>query len=213
VLGATADVEGAARVLDIGTGTGLLALMAAQRNLDATIEAVEIDQAAAAQATDNFAASPWGSRLMVHAQSLHAFATSQPASFDRILCNPPFFRHALRSPDAARTTARHTATDTLTFEEITAFAQQFLTLAGRLIILLPPPEMQHFGRAAATAQLYPIMRLVLHHRAGSKPLRHITTFGRQPQAVAQSDLAIYAADTEIYSRNFQQLLQPFYLHL
>ncbi|GGF25748.1 tRNA1(Val) (adenine(37)-N6)-methyltransferase [Hymenobacter cavernae] len=213
VLGAAADVAGATRVLDIGTGTGLLALMAAQRNLGATIEAVELDEVAATQAAENFAASPWAERLMVHAQSLLAFANTQPAPFDRILCNPPFFRNALRSPDAARTTARHTAPDTLPFEEIAAFAQQFLTSAGQLIVLLPPPEMQHFERAANAAQLYPKQRLVLHHRAGSKPLRHITMFGRQPQAAAQTNLAIYASDTNVYSAEFQRLLRDFYLHL
>jgi len=213
VLGATADVAGATRVLDIGTGTGLLALMAAQRNPTAQIEAVEIDEAAAAQAAANVATSPWASRLTVRAQSLAAFAATQPAPFDHILCNPPFFRNALRSPDAARTTARHTANDTLAFEDITKFAHQFLTLAGQLTVLLPPPEMQEFERAAAAAQLYPVSRLVVHHRAGSKPLRHITAFRHQPQAASQRALAIYADDAAVYSNDFQQLLRDFYLHL
>ncbi|OUJ74306.1 tRNA1(Val) (adenine(37)-N6)-methyltransferase [Hymenobacter crusticola] len=213
VLGAVADVAGATRLLDIGTGTGLLALMAAQRNLGAHVEAVEIDEAAAAQAAANFVASPWASRLRVHAQSLRAFAATQPAPFDQMLCNPPFFRNALRSPDAARTTARHTAPDTLAFEDITMFAHQFLTPGGQLTVLLPPPEMQQFERAAADAQLYPITRLVVHHRAGSKPLRHVTAFSHQPQAVAQSTLAIYADSAEAYSEDFKYLMSPFYLHL
>jgi tRNA1Val (adenine37-N6)-methyltransferase len=213
VLGATADVTSATRLLDIGTGTGLLALMAAQRNPSAYIEAVEIDAAAAAQAAANFAASPWASRLMVHALSLRAFAATQPAPFDHILCNPPFFRNALRSPDAARTTARHTADDTLAFEEITEFAHQFLMPHGQLTVLLPPPEMQQFERAAAAASLYSLSRLVVHHRAGRKPLRHITTFSHQPQAVTQRTLAIYADHAEVYSEEFQKFLSPFYLHL
>ena len=213
VLGATADVAGATRVLDIGTGTGLLALMAAQRNPSAHIEAVEIDEAAAAQAAANVAASPWASRLTVHAQSLRAFAATQPVPFDHILCNPPFFRNALRSPDVARTTARHTANDTLTFEEITTFGHQFLTPSGQLTVLLPPPEMQQFEQAAKAAHLYPASRLVVHHRAGSKPLRHITAFGHQPQAVKQRTLAIYADDAAVYSEDFQRLLRDFYLHL
>ncbi|WP_324677719.1 tRNA1(Val) (adenine(37)-N6)-methyltransferase [Hymenobacter sp. GOD-10R] len=213
VLGATADVASATRLLDIGTGTGLLALMVAQRNPSAYIEAVEIDEAAAAQAAANIAASPWASRLTIHAQSLRAFAATQPAAFDHILCNPPFFRNALRSPDAARTTARHTADDTLAFEEITEFAHRFLTPDGKLTVLLPPPEMQQFERAAAVASLYPVSRLVVHHRAGSKPLRHITTFSHQPQAITQQNLAIYADHAEVYSDDFQRLLSPFYLYL
>jgi len=142
---------------------------------------------------------------------LRAFAATQPAAFDHMLCNPPFFRNALRSPDAARTTARHTAHDTLAFEDIVAFAHQFLTPDGQLTVLLPPPEMQQFEHAAA--HLHPISRLVVHHRASSKPLRHITAFGRQPQVVEQRTLAIYADSTEAYSEDFQRLLSPFYLHL
>ncbi|WP_400191136.1 tRNA1(Val) (adenine(37)-N6)-methyltransferase [Hymenobacter sp. B81] len=213
VLGAVAAVAGAARLLDVGTGTGLLALMAAQRNPAARIEAVELDAAAAAQAAANVAASPWAGRIRVHAQSLQDFAATQPAPFDHILSNPPFFRHSLRSPDAQRTTARHTAADTLTFAELARFAADFLTAAGQLTVLLPPPEMQHFEREARQAGLYPSRQLVLRHRPGSKPLRHITAFSRQPAAVAEQELTLHESDEAGYSPAFQALLRDFYLHL
>ena len=211
VLGAVADVTGATRLLDIGTGTGLLALMAAQRNPTACIEAVELDEAAAAQARANFTASPWASRLTLHPQALAAFAATRPSPFDSILCNPPFFRHSLRPPDARRATARHPAPDTLSFAELARFATDFLTAAGRLTVLLPPPEMQHFELEANRAGLFPMTRLVLRHRAGSKPLRHITAFGRQPQPVQQQELLVTEGET--YSTAFRALLGPFYLAL
>jgi tRNA1Val (adenine37-N6)-methyltransferase len=211
VLGAVADITQAQRVLDVGTGTGLLALMAAQRSATAHIEAVELDPAAAAQAAENFQASPWATRLSLHAQPLAEFAAARPAPFDHILCNPPFFRHSLRPPDARRATARHTAPDTLSFPELAQFAAEFLTAQGRLTVLLPPPEMQHFERDATQASLFPVTRLVLRHRTGSKPLRHITTFGRQPQPVQNQELLV--TENDEYSPDFRALLSPFYLAL
>ena len=211
VLGAAAPIIGARRILDIGTGTGLLALMAAQRSPTAQIEAVELDEAAAAQAQVNFARSPWANQLTLHPQSLAQFAATQPTFFDHILCNPPFFQHSLRPPDARRATARHTAPDTLSFAELARFASAFSTPEGRLTVLLPPPEMQHFELEATRAALFPLTRLVLRHRAGSKPLRHITTFGRQLQPVLQQELLV--TEGEAYSAAFKALLGPFYLAL
>ncbi|GAB3224533.1 methyltransferase [Hymenobacter seoulensis] len=213
VLGAVAPVQGAARILDIGTGTGLLALMAAQRNPTAQLVAVELDEAAAAQAAANFRASPWAERLELRAMPLAQLAASTPAPFDHILCNPPFFRNSLRSPDGPRTTARHTATDSLTFAELAKFAADFLAPAGQLTVLLPPPEMQHFEQDATAAGLYPSVRRVMQHRPGSKPLRHITTFGRQADLVTEELLALHEKETEAYTRQFQELLGPFYMAL
>jgi tRNA1Val (adenine37-N6)-methyltransferase len=212
VLGAAAAVEGARRILDVGTGTGLLALMAAQRNPAARIEAVEIDAAAAAQAAQNVASSPWAARIRVHPQSLAAYAATQPGRFDHILSNPPFFRRSLRSPDAQRTAARHAAEDTLSFAELAAFAAAHLTPAGRLTVLLPPPEMQEFEREAARNGLFPATRLVVQHRPGSKPLRHITAFGPNEAAVATTPLCLHDPD-EAYSAAFRALLGDFYLAL
>ncbi|TGD80603.1 tRNA1(Val) (adenine(37)-N6)-methyltransferase [Hymenobacter wooponensis] len=213
VLGAVADLTAAQHILDIGTGTGLLALMAAQRNPTACIEAVELDTAAAAQAAGNFRSSPWRNRLTVHAMSLGQFAATNPAAFDHIICNPPFFRHSLRSPDAQRTTARHTAPDSLTFQELANFAAEFLHPLGHLTVLLPLPEMQHFERAASQAGLYPISRMVMHHRPGSKPLRHITSFSKTAAALDVQELFLHEAATEVYSKQFQNLLGQFYLAL
>ncbi|MCA8830685.1 tRNA1(Val) (adenine(37)-N6)-methyltransferase [Hymenobacter pini] len=211
VLGAVAPVAGARRILDVGTGTGLLALMAAQRNPTAYLEAVELDEAAAAQAAANFAASQWAERLVLHPVPLAALAATHPQPFDLILCNPPFFRNSLRSPSAQRTTARHTAADTLTFGELAGFAARFLMPGGQLTVLLPPPEMKQFEQEAAAVGLHPVFRLILYHRPGSKPLRHITTFSRQPGLVQQQELPLHEATSEDYSAWFREALGPFYL--
>jgi tRNA1Val (adenine37-N6)-methyltransferase len=211
VLGAVAAVAGNARILDVGTGTGLLALMAAQRNPAALIEAVEIDAAAAGQAARNVAASAWSSRIRVHHQSLAQYAATRPGRFDHILSNPPFFRRSLRSPDAQRSAARHAADDTLSFAELAVFAAAHLTPAGRLTVLLPLPEMREFEREAKRVGLCLAQQLILHHRPGSKPLRHISSFGFAPQPAALlTELFIHDAD-EAYSATFRALLRDFYL--
>ncbi len=214
VLGAALDLRGAVRLLDVGTGTGLLALMAAQRHPTVEIEAVEIDPAAAAQAAANAAASPWGPRVRVHPLSLAAYAAAGPGRFSHVVCNPPFFQQALRSPDAARSAARHAAADTLTFAEISRFAAGFLTVEGRLTVLLPVPEMDRFARAAAAAGLHPATRLVLRHRPGSRALRQVVAFGRgAPGPVVEQELAIRTADDAGYSDAYRALLAGFYLAL
>ena len=214
LLGAAADLAGATRLLDIGTGTGLLALMAAQRHPSVEIVAVELAETAAAQAAANMAGSPWGNRIQVRAQSLADYAATQPAPFSHIICNPPFFRQSLRSPDAARNTARHTADDTLSFGALATFAQEFLQTGGLLTVLLPPPEMRTFEQVAAAAGLHPATRLVVRHRPGSRPLRHITGFRPAAGAPQETELTIRTAESEAeYSAEFRALLAGFYLAL
>lgn len=221
LLGAAADLSNATRLLDIGTGTGLLALMAAQRHPTVAIEAVEIDAAAAAQAAGNVAGSPWAGRIRVHARSLAAYASTAPAlvansglGFSHIICNPPFFRQSLHSPDATRTTARHEAADTLSFEALATFAAGLLAANGRLTVLLPPTEMRDFEAITAHFGLHPTTRLVVRHRPGSRPLRHITGFRQGASVIQESELTIRTAESEVeYSAAFRALLAGFYLAL
>jgi tRNA1Val (adenine37-N6)-methyltransferase len=213
LLGAAADLTGATRVLDIGTGTGLLALMVAQRAPAAEIEAIEIDSLAAAQAAANVAASPWANRLAVRPLSLAAYAATQPAPFSHIICNPPFFRRSLAPPDAARATARHAGEASLTFGDIAGFAAAHLQPGGTLTVLLPPPEMQHFVQEVLANQLLLRAQLAVRHRAGGRITRCISEFGLMgPAAVSQRELVIQDADGT-YTADFRALLAGFYLAL
>ena len=214
LLGAAAPLAGASRVLDLGTGTGLLALMAAQRAPAACIEAIEIDPIAAAQAAANVAASPWADRISVRPLSLAAYAASWPAPFSHIVCNPPFFRQSLPSPDAARTVARHAGAASLTHHELAAFSAAFLLPAGTLTVLLPPNEMAHFEQEAQAVGLATQARLVLRHQASGRVTRCINRFGpERPTIVVETELAIKAADGQAYSSVFKELLADFYLAL
>lgn len=213
ILGAAADLTAATRVLDLGTGTGLLSLMAAQRAPAATIEAIEIDPVAAAQAAANVAGSPWADRIRVRPLSLAAYAATRPGLFSHIICNPPFFRRSLAPPDAARATARHAGANSLTFGDIISFAGAHIGPGGTLTVLLPPPEMQQFEQEAAAAGLPGRARLVVQHRPGGRATRCISTFGRgEPVKIRVGSLVIQEADGA-YSAAFRALLGGFYLAL
>lgn len=207
VLGAWAEVAGASRILDIGTGTGLLALMAAQRS-EAEITAVEIDAAAAAQAGENFAASPWKNRIKLELKSLQHYGKTQPQSFEVIFCNPPFFQASLKSPDAAKTIAKHT--QELPFEDLLTFVKQHLTPEGTFYLLLPAPEAEIFRNLAQPAGLLPFSRLELFTQAGGKHLRTIYayTFGEKP---LQTERLYVRNPDQTYTAEFANLLQDYYL--
>lgn len=132
-------------ILDIGAGTGLISLMLAQRNPHALIDAVEVDPSAASQCLDNFLASPWSSRLSVHAASLSEFTSyTTPSSaasrsdspfYSLIVSNPPFYDATLKPDDTARAVARHK--DSLPAADIMRFAATHLTPSGTLALIYP----------------------------------------------------------------------------
>ncbi|WP_114781362.1 tRNA1(Val) (adenine(37)-N6)-methyltransferase [Botryobacter ruber] len=209
VFGAAVVVAGAERILDIGTGTGLLALMVAQRS-EAKIEAVEINAAAQQQAAANFGQSPWADRLQLHPVSLQEFAARNQAQYDVILSNPPFFLDSLKSGDAAKNTAKHTGE--LLFEDILAFAQRHLTPDGKLYLLLPPAEALHFAQLATHYQLYLSNTLEVYTRVEGKCIRHIQTYTFRPAAApAFQKLYIREKDATTYTQDFANLLRDYYL--
>ena len=213
LLGAAVDLTGVTRLLDVGTGTGLLALMAAQRHPTAAIEAVELDPAAAAQAARNVAASPWAGRIRVLAHSLARHAATQPAPYSHVVCNPPFFGHSLPSAGAARRLARHAGPASLSFEELAGFAADFLLPAGNLTVLLPPPEMAGFERTAAAVGLRCAARLAVRHRPAGRVTRLISCFSRAAVLPVEAELIIHAGAGPEYSVEFRRLLSGFYLAL
>lgn len=134
LLGAWANVCEDDSILDIGTGSGLIALMVAQRNNSAQIIGIDIDEGAVKQATENVAESKWRERIQILLSSLQDFA-EKPQQFSHIISNPPFFNNSLKAPDKARSTARHT--DTLLFSELIHCSVKLLRVGGKLSLILP----------------------------------------------------------------------------
>lgn len=186
VLGAWAGVEGAARILDLGTGTGLLALMAAQRNPAARIDAVEIDDASAEQAAENAAASPWAGRVRVHRMDARRLRTPEP--FDLILCNPPYYAGEMDSPHARAAVARHGAE--LSFAELARTAAALLADRGRLACIIPLGREAELLGLCAAAGLVPVRRCVLRYLAGRPPKRVLLELARSGACSEEPELVV-----------------------
>ena len=155
------------RVLDIGTGSGLIALMLAQRLHSASLLAIDVDEAAVAQAAENFASSPWAERLEVAHTALQDLSTEP---FDLIVSNPPYFTDSLKNPDSQRRAARHT--DSLSHAQLLDNAQRLLTDGGTLAVILPAEAEEPFLALARPRGLTPYIITRVHTRAG-KPAKRV----------------------------------------
>jgi len=145
LLGAWAELERQdGRVLDIGTGTGLIALMMAQRFPNARVTAIDIDEMAVSQAADNVKHSPFADRIGVVQADVNVFEPTE--KFDSIVCNPPFFNHALICPDNKRTLARHTLS--LSYRQLMTAAYRLLDEEGLFSVIIPNDFFQHMESEA-----------------------------------------------------------------
>lgn len=200
LLGAWADVHSSSRILDLGTGTGLVALMAAQRAPEASVTAVELDSAAAGQAAENFAASPFGGRLVAICCDAAKFTADLP--FDHIISNPPFFFSELKSPDAARSLARHVGG--MSPETIGACADRLLTPVGRLSIIIPASDEGRWWQGLAAGGFSPRRICRVKTTLKKPPRRTLMEFGRGAGECVFDEIMIGG-------ERFKQLTSEFYL--
>lgn len=200
--------QGPCRVLDIGTGTGLMAIMAAQRSAGAHVTAIDIDPDCTAQARDNAAASPWSDRITVEECPLQEFDAAE--KFDVAISNPPYFTDSLLPPDSARSAARHTVA--LAFEDLAAGVARNLLPDGTFSLILPPAEMERF-RAAAHGRLFPRRLCEVWSTPASGVKRVMAEFGMQPapDGVETERLIIEDGGPLRYSDGYRRLTQDFYL--
>lgn len=193
-------------ILDIGTGTGLLSLMLAQK-CSAPVHAVEIDGAAASQASENFASSPWKERLHVHHSPIQQFSHQPINGFDFIIANPPFFDNDLKSEDQKRNLALHSSS--LSLEGLLVAIKQQLSANGSFAILLPYHRSDEFIRLAEGFFLQQKTLVRQTERHGY--FRSMLLFAAQPTGTIESDIVIKENDQ--YTPAFISLLQDYYLQL
>ncbi len=206
LFGAIVDVESSERILDIGAGTGLLSLMAAQRS-KAIIDAIELDRSASEQCRQNFKESPWSERLRV----IHSAIQSYEAEpYDTIICNPPFFENSLKAPDEQRSLARHT--DSLTFDELSRDIKRLLSPTGQAWVLLPIRETSSFLQNAERHNLHIIQLISLQSTVNRPAHRNFIVLGSHAKACVESSVIVFE-DKPVYSQKAQQLLSSYYLAL
>lgn len=201
-VGISADTK---RVLDVGTGTGLLALMVAQRTTEAQIVAVEIEPRAAEQAQTNVASSPWSERIEVVCADAREFSAEE--RFDLIISNPPYFTASLHSPDAERNLARHT--DTLSLGALCSLAVRLLSDSGRLAVVLPSDCERSIRMAAIGAGLHPTRLCRVRTSSAKQPKRVLMEFSRRGDGEQQSELVMSHKGEP--TEEYVELIRDFYL--
>ncbi len=196
--------------LDIGTGTGLLSLMLVQMNTDVFIDAVEIDEAAALQASENFKSSSWQERLNVYTDSIQHFATSTNKKYDVIICNPPFYEHDLKSLNQQRNIALHS--NKLSLEELVFYIDKLLADDGYFFVLLPYHRTNYFEELLLKNKLHIKEKVSIKQTPKHNYFRTIFWVDRKSVTVLQSEIIIMNEENE-YSSKFKELLKDYYLKL
>lgn len=210
LLGSWVSHPGPSKILDIGTGSGLIALMMAQRFQSADILGIDIHEASVEQARINFANSPWTSRLSVLHISLQQFADLPSDGFDLIISNPPFFSNSLLPPDPRKALAKHNRT--LSFAEMADSVKKLLRPQGFFSLILPAKDHAGFEAEAEQAGLYKVKELIVSPVKGKAPNRLISTWSQQSNRTESRSMSI-RSDSQHYSEEYISLTEDFYLAL
>lgn len=210
LLGAWAEVDHASSILDIGTGSGLIALMLAQRS-PAHITAIDIEPNAVIQACENVENSQWNDRIIVKQVALQDFATVGSDKFDLIVSNPPYFVDSLKNPDQNRSMARHA--DTLTHADLLQNAKKMLSPSGKICVILPVNEGVLCKKLAEELGLHCHKMVYVHPKPDAEAKRLLLAFGVEKVELQTSRLEIETAERHQYSPEFSALAKDFYLKL
>lgn len=209
------------RILDVGTGSGLIALMLAQRTeqtQDCQIIGIDIDSDAAEQAAENFAQSPWKERLQSRHISLQDFEgdkSSEDQRYDLIVSNPPYFQNSLKNPDKGREQARHT--DTLSYRELIADACRLLRTNGTIALVLPMEARQEIREIATASELYVAKETLVHTKPNKEAkrillaLKCLSDCQKESAPITESGTFYIESETSPRSDEYIALTKDFYL--
>jgi tRNA1Val (adenine37-N6)-methyltransferase len=210
LLGAWINVEGAVSIVDVGTGSGLIAIMIAQR-CDAMIDAVEIDAGACSQARENAAACPWNKRITIYHDSIQHYTGITAPHYQIVVSNPPYFRNSLKPASTSRTQARHDTA--LNYGSLLRCASQLLAPEGRLAVIIPAEAITKFTEQAYFHGLHPVRQTMIRPRPDTDYSRCLAEFsGNRNHPVDNHELIIRGQDGKEFTDGYRLLTKAYYLN-
>lgn len=208
IFGALIKESSDGNILDIGTGTGLLSLMLAQRT-QAEIHALEIDEQVAQQASENIKNSPWSGQILVFNQDFKTYNSN--IAYDQIICNPPFFKNSHKGQSASKNTAIHD--DALPMATLINRSKELLSSQGSLWVMYPEYEMKQFIQLAAESGFFIHHHTAVYNKAERSVFRVVAKFQKEEPNNSVSDALIIKETDGLYTETFTHLLKEYYLHL
>jgi tRNA1Val (adenine37-N6)-methyltransferase len=210
LLGSWVHVPPAGKILDVGTGTGIIALMMAQRS-QAAVTGIEIEHQAATEAALNAQGTPWSERIAIRQVSFQEFVKDATERFDLIISNPPFFSNSRKSRCDRMAMARHN--HLLPPDEFVNGSAGLLEPNGRLAVILPVLSSSDFRRFAEAAGLYLLRLAEVSPDNRREPHRHLMEFGKTKRATENTLLGIHTGDHSDYTAEYKMLTRDFYLNI
>jgi tRNA1Val (adenine37-N6)-methyltransferase len=198
-------------ILDIGTGTGIIALMLAQRSAAEQIDALEIDEEAYEQATDNFENSPWNDRLFCFHAGLDEFVEEPEDEYDLIVSNPPFYSEDYKSSNTQRDLARFQ--DAMPFEDLIEAAALLLSENGVFSVIIPFKEEDNFLTLAKDYELFPLKITRVKGTPTAEMKRSLLAFSRNENSNFAIDMLVIETARHIYTPEYIALTKDFYLKM
>jgi tRNA1Val (adenine37-N6)-methyltransferase len=211
LLGAWADVNKVKNILDIGTGTGLIAIMLGQRTETAQVVAVEIDEAACQQAIENCQNVAWGNRVQAIPISIQDYAKAAKETFDLIVSNPPFFTGGTFSDNQDRASVRHAVK--LPHGDLLGAVRTLLAQKGKFCVILPYIEGLRFVEMASTYHLYCTKSTKIYPKAGKPVERLLLQFEKEAKNMTEDSLIIQKEERNEWTEAYIQLTKDFYLNM
>ncbi|MFA5417536.1 MAG: methyltransferase [Bacteroidales bacterium] len=208
LLGIWADISGVTRVLDVGTGSGVIALLIAGR-ASLSVDAIDIDDKSIDEARANFSSSPYSELLTAYHLSLQEYSHQHENKYDLIVSNPPFFTDGFPVADTRINNARHTKT--LSHFELTKGVRQLLNLGGRFCVVIPYAVSKEFTAAAQKNGLFPIRQMLVFPRRGLSPNRIYLEFSHEQSFGLKTEMLSIREENGNYSREFRQIVSEYYL--
>lgn len=209
LLGAWKNPVNSKSILDIGCGSGIIALMMAQKT-DSKIDAIDIDLNSIEEAKTNFENSPWRTNLTAVHASLSEFTKRSENKYDLILSNPPYFNNSLKSPYDTRNISKHTST--LSHEELLSRIKSLISTDGVFAVIIPFDQMDLFINLALAQSLYCTKKLIIFPTPQKKANRIILEFSQnKPNNIEEENLTI-RDDSGNFTKQYKQLTRDFYLN-